>query len=585
MKLILHGILLLLFTNLRSYTQVNLQDSMALVGLYNATGGSSWTNHTNWLVTNKPVSEWEGVVVSGDRVVSVSLINNNLIGTIPSSIGDLNALTVLDLSGNTLSGGIPATINSLTLLESLNLSSNNFTGTVPLLNNLTNLSFCELYDNSLSGAVPDFSGNSLLFYLDLSFNALNGTIAGLSVANTPELFYINLSENNLSGNIPASLAALTKLETINLNKNQITGTIPASLSNLTDLSWLALSNNLLTGSIPATFNTLDNLATLALEHNQLTGGIPAGLSNIQGLSNLTLHHNQLSGSIPAGFCTHSFETLSINNNQFTFNGMECLEGNSAITSLNYASQKTLTIENNSSTLSVDAGGTLANNTYTWYKNNVLFTEKTANATLAVTEDGTYRVEVSNSAATQLILLSNPYIFSVLPLTWLNFNASNCSDNVCLQWKTENEQNTAHFEIERSVDGNNFIQLSKVASQNIPGTHAYSTTDHSPAQGINYYRIKQVDQDGRYSYSDIRSVNAEIAGKLAISPNPANNFIILTGVDKAERVSLYNITGQLLREWIHVSGNQQLNISNLQKGMYIIKVLHHNGETVHKIIKQ
>ena len=74
MKLILHGILLLLFANLRSYTQVNLQDSMALVGLYNATGGSSWTNHTNWLAANKPVSEWEGVVVSGNRVVSVSLI-------------------------------------------------------------------------------------------------------------------------------------------------------------------------------------------------------------------------------------------------------------------------------------------------------------------------------------------------------------------------------------------------------------------------------------------------------------------------------------------------------------------------------
>ena len=171
----------------------------------------------------------------------------------------------------------------------------------------------------------------------------------------------------------------------------------------------------------------------------------------------------------------------------------------------------------------------------------------------------------------------------MPLTWLNFNASNCSDNVCLQWQTVNEQNTSHFEIERSVDGNNFIQFSKVFSQNIPGTHAYSTTDHSPAQGINYYRVKQVDLDGRYSYSDIIGVNVETAGKLTISPNPANNFIILTGVDKAERVILYSITGQLLREWVHVNGNQQLNISDLQKGVYIIKVLHHKHEYVNSAV--
>ena len=130
-----------------------------------------------------------------------------------------------------------------------------------------------------------------------------------------------------------------------------------------------------------------------------------------------------------------------------------------------------------------------------------------------------------------------------------------------------------------------MQISKVASQNTPGRHVYYARDDSPAYGTNYYRIKQVDTDGKYSYSDIISIKVMNADKLTIRPNPANNFIVLSGIDKAERVILYSITGQMLLEWRHVNGNQQLNISDLQKGMYIIKVLHHNGEAIHKIIKQ
>ncbi|HRP57692.1 T9SS type A sorting domain-containing protein, partial [Agriterribacter sp.] len=196
------------------------------------------------------------------------------------------------------------------------------------------------------------------------------------------------------------------------------------------------------------------------------------------------------------------------------------------------------------------------------------------------------VVVTNSEATRLTLSSETIeISSVLPLTWLYFTASNCSDNMCLQWQTQNEQHTSHFEIERSVDGQNFMQLSRVTSQNKPGTHIYNTTDDSPAYGTNYYRIKQVDFDGRYSYSDIVSVKVMNTGKWTISPNPANDFIVLSGTDKAERVILYSISGQMLRQWQHVTANQQLYISDLQKGMYIIKVLHRNGEAVHKIIRQ
>src|SRR6476620_5519111 len=82
--------------------QVTVQDSLALVDLYNSTDGSHWTNHTNWLTKN-PVSTWYGISVTNSRVTEIRLTYNNVIGSIHSSIGNLVNLNALYLGNNKLS--------------------------------------------------------------------------------------------------------------------------------------------------------------------------------------------------------------------------------------------------------------------------------------------------------------------------------------------------------------------------------------------------------------------------------------------------------------------------------------------------
>ncbi len=85
---------------------LSLLEGNALVSLYVATQGSSWTNNTDWLDTNKPCS-WYGVDCSAGHVSRLNLTNNNLVGTIPNVLSDITNLDHLDLSSNPLTGSLP----------------------------------------------------------------------------------------------------------------------------------------------------------------------------------------------------------------------------------------------------------------------------------------------------------------------------------------------------------------------------------------------------------------------------------------------------------------------------------------------
>src|SRR5436190_15620011 len=91
--------------------QVNVQDSLALVDLYNSTDGPHWTNHTNWLTT-EPVLSWYGISKDLSARIQINLSNNNLSDTLPSSLGDFSRLLTLNLSYNKLNGKIPSSFGN-----------------------------------------------------------------------------------------------------------------------------------------------------------------------------------------------------------------------------------------------------------------------------------------------------------------------------------------------------------------------------------------------------------------------------------------------------------------------------------------
>ena len=105
-------------------------DSLALVDLYNSTDGTLWDDNSNWL--SGSVDSWYGITVQGDRVFSIDLVDNNLVGSIPASIGDLTGLDSLFIWSNDFFGTtIPVEIGNMTSLKSLDLFDTGIGGNLP----------------------------------------------------------------------------------------------------------------------------------------------------------------------------------------------------------------------------------------------------------------------------------------------------------------------------------------------------------------------------------------------------------------------------------------------------------------------
>ena len=254
-------------------------DRVALVEFYRVTGGPGWVNDTNW-DGSAPIDEWHGVTTDADgRVTRLELDNNQLSGPIPSVLGDLTNLEVLNLNRNQLSGSIPLSVGSLMRLRVLRLGSNQLSGSIlSSLGRLTNLEFLNLGNNQFSGSIPP------------TFQQLS---------NLTNLY---LNHNHLSGSIPALLGNLSDLVQLSLSANQFSGSIPPGLGSLASLTYLGLYENQLSGSIPSTLGNLTNLNRLHLHSNGLTGSIPSELGNLTDVTEMVLHSNNLTGSIPAALC-------------------------------------------------------------------------------------------------------------------------------------------------------------------------------------------------------------------------------------------------------------------------------------------
>ncbi len=214
------AVILLTTISSKLKAQVNKQDSLALVDLYDSTGGANWKNNTNWL-TFKPVSTWNGITLdSSGRVSNIALFSNNLTGSLPNSIGNFTHLTAISLHINSIGNTIPSSIGNLTKLTNFDIGSNNFTGNIPAtICNLTSLQELDLSGNQLTGSIPD------------------------SIGNLTNLLSLWLEYNSLSGSIPVSIGNLSKLGNLVLQNNQLSGAIPASMGNLTKLADLFLFNN------------------------------------------------------------------------------------------------------------------------------------------------------------------------------------------------------------------------------------------------------------------------------------------------------------------------------------------------------
>ncbi len=406
---------ILFFSFFTAKAQVNTQDSLALLALYNSTNGANW--NTTWNLNN-PVGSWHGVTTTNGRVVELDFFFNNLNGSIPSELGNLTALTSLNLSINDLTGSIPSELGNLTALTNLNLSINLLTGSIPSeLGNLTALTNVDLSLNDLTGSIPSELGNlTALTNLNLFFNLLTGSIPQ-ELGNLVNLRELNLSGNLLTGFIPSELGNLTALTNLDLSFNQFTGFIPSELGNLTALTSLNLSNNQLTGSIPSELGNLTALTTLDLDNNQFTGSIPPELGNLTALTILNLDENQFTDLPDLSHLAGIMDDFRVQNNFLDFEDIEPNLANLASAS-NYSPQGPVRegdfYSNPIGTdivLSVAVNGT--GNVYQWFLNGVAIGgESNSDLNLTNIQEanfGLYYCEITNPNVPGLTLRSLPDI--------------------------------------------------------------------------------------------------------------------------------------------------------------------------------
>jgi Leucine-rich repeat (LRR) protein len=401
--------------------QVDVNDSLALVDLYNSTNGPSWHNHSGWLTTD-PVSTWEGITVTGTRVTLIYLYAFNLTGTIPSSIGNLADLQYLNLELNHLSGSIPSSIGNLVNLQYLYLHVNNLSGSIPYsIGNLVHLIQLLLNNNKLSGSIPSSIGNLVnLQDLELNNNKLSGSIPS-SIGNLVNVIGFYLDHNQLSGLIPSSIGNLVNLNQIVLDDNLLRGSIPFSIGNLVNLYYLDLSANQLSGSIPSSIGNLANLHDLRLNNNQLSGEIPHSKNKLKHLNYVDFSYNKLVENTNIEYSSSPDITGKVNNNLFTFNGIEYIA--QKLPKVAYAPQAIIPVHQNGNTLSIYAGGTLGNNTYHWFRvGSTGSTVINADSTFQPKQTGKYYASVTNAIATQLTLYSDTVDFTINNLT-VNNNLS------------------------------------------------------------------------------------------------------------------------------------------------------------------
>lgn len=496
------------------------------------------------------------------------LAGNYLTGPIPPAIFNMPNLTAIALQENQLSGKIPNAIGRASKLQQLHLDNNLLEGPLPdSLGYLPDLAYVSIYNNRITGSIPTSLGNlKKLVLLWLSYNQLSGSIPE-ELSDLPILESVDLRRNQLSGNIPSSLGRLSKLRFFNAEQNFLTGSLPPELGNLTNLYGLGLGFNQLTGAIPQSYGNMSSMQSLYLANNQLSDTIPPSLNALSKLTDLNISYNQFSGTIPDLSALPTSAVLNFSSNKFTFSGME-----SNIAKLDYyAPQALLPLTLTGKTLSVDAGGTMSNNTYRWFKNDVQVAANKGNNTLILSEDGYYRVVVNNDIVPNLTLFSTQYSYSQnpLPVSLVNFSARPSVNGNLISWTTTSETNNAGFEIERSADAKSFVSIAKVDGKgDSKSLNNYQFIDKSPLEG-SYYKLKQIDYDGTVTYSRQVFVRSEVS-YLKLFPNPTKGDFVVESTDSGSPVFIYNLSGQKVFERKGSTSNT-IPTDQLKNGLYVIQV--------------
>ena len=545
--------------------------------------------------------------------------------TIPASVGNLTGLTGLSLSGSNLSGSLPSFLGNLTALTNLDLSENNFSGAIPAsFKNLTHLEIFYLDDNHISGHIPtEMMSATRLWIFSIPGNNFNYTDL------EPAVTYFNghnpYGDINFWYDSQAEIPIRRKGDTLSVSPGGTlsndslywykedgslvaaivgdttfippsTGNYYVNVNNSLAIYCTLFSDTIAYNLILPTANTTVSQNISGTDTTQINDGI----YRLVSLKPLT-GSNSLNGNVNV--------TESIDNSISTFQGNPYVQRHYDITpSLNastsqavvvlYFSQQDFDNFNNYVTTNnlnlplLPSGG--VNN------GNVRVTQ--LHGSFSTTPDPE-NYDPSNSQLITPNVAWDPVnqwwivSFNVdgfsgfflstanidLPLTLLDFKGISHENYINLNWVTANEVSTKEFVIQHGNDGNVFSDIGIVSSVSTAAGGHYQFNDLNPIAGYNFYRLKMIDIDGRFSYSPIININFKgNISALKIYPNPtAFNLSLKFTLHNPEEITFTIIDAQgksVLKSTMQ--GNTgtsiiNLNIEKLATGVYYLNA-HLNG---------
>ena len=522
-------------TNLTSLSTVSLDDNL---NLQNINGLSNITQFSN-----TPFSRI--LIYNNQNLVSLDGLNN----AISSYLDDIYVVNNPNLTSFNFNGissfGVIQVVNN-PMLTTLSLQNLITIGYLVTINN-TNLS-------NLNGfSTP--TGNS---NINLSNNASLTDISGLNGVGPEISLNIDNNDNLISLGGLESVNIINDLSLVNnLNLNNLAG-----LQNVATINGsINISNNNNIQNLNALLNLTSNLQSIVIKNNNL-------LSNISNLNNLNT--------------TGYFDAIEVENNPI----LQSLVGVYTVSSPYIENYGTFRIVNN------DALSTLSS-----LDSIINFGEFTitGNANLSECEvwgvcnlidqcNGGCTLTISNNmAGCNSLMEVETACASVLPITYsIPLEATVKHNSTIITWSVATQINNDKYIIEHSVDGIVFSPIGEIDGDgtNTEESH-YKYTHNNPSIGTNYYRIKQIDFDGKYNYSNIASVvyKGDVR-KIEIYPNPATEEVTLS-VTEVTEVRVVDMMGRMVITQTVTQENNRIDISELPKGIFIVII----GDKVQRFIKQ
>jgi antitoxin component YwqK of YwqJK toxin-antitoxin module len=194
---------------------------------------------------------------------------------------------------------------------------------------------------------------------------------------------------------------------------------------------------------------------------------------------------------------------------------------------------------------------------------------------------------ANGTADEII--TNIYGSCVLPVELLFFKGSTTENGIQLHWGTASEQENKGFVIERSSTTKEWKPTGFVAGNGTTlANQRYAFTDESPIEGINYYRLKQVDMDEAYEYSKVVSLmysSKSEQDELRISPNPAKDVLTyqVHDMEKVQAIQLFDVFGKLVQTVVELDG--QIALGALAQGTYVLVIQTDEGYLQELVVKR